>query len=278
MTGAAVLGLQSVIVGAIAGAAAVTKIADRDPERTVARTALARLIADRRASLWTWYALAGLELLAGVLACSRIAGRWSAAPVGILMVGALLYGSWAVRAAPDKSCGCLGRMSSAKVTRFTVARTGVFLAMAALGTTSSANWDGIVAHGGLLVGVAGLTEFTLAVSLFPEVRDHFRRRTEPCETRQEPLAQTLARLRAGSLWAAVAQHLEATEPADHWRQACWRYLAFAATFEESPAIAVFAVRIGGTAQNDAVAFVDRDADKILGRVVANALRDSGATS
>jgi hypothetical protein len=274
----AILGLQSVVVGLIATGAAIAKLTDRTPARTVTRTALARLIRGRRSLLVLWYGLAGAELVAGLLACSRTAGRWSALPVGTLMAGALAYSSWALYAAPDASCGCLGHVSSDKVTRVGLARTTILLALAALGASSPATWNGMTKRDVVLIVVTGIAELTLAMGLFPEIRSHFRPRPEPCETRQEPIAQTLARLRAGKLWGAVAQHLEAPEPSDSWRQACWRYITFPATYRGDPAIAVFVVRIAGTARSDAVAFVHRDDDRVLGRLTTETLREPWAIS
>jgi hypothetical protein len=88
---------------------------------------------------------------------------------------------------------------------------------------------------------------TLAILGKPVVRPKRRLGLAPagaCHNTRVSMEATLKRLRASTVWTDAQAFLSSSDPADHWREACWRYLAYPAHFENVPATAVFGVYLG----------------------------------
>jgi hypothetical protein len=144
---------------------------------------------------------------------------------------------------PDLGCGCFGDFSTAPVSGRTLARSAL-LAAAALTTVGlpplQPPMPGVAAI--LPLGIFA-AELAVIAALSPEVGEGLIRLgySEPCELRVVPAERTLASLRRSSQWRRHASLVTADEPADMWRELCWRYVVFPGEANGRPVELVFAV-------------------------------------
>lgn len=144
---------------------------------------------------------------------------------------------------PDAGCGCFGDFSTAPVSGRALARSAL-LAVAALITV------GLPPLRPPMPGVAAIlplclfaAELAVIAMLSPEVGEGLIRLgySEPCELRVVPAARTVAALRRSSQWRRHAGIITAAEPADMWRELCWRYVVYPGEVNGRPVELVFAV-------------------------------------
>jgi hypothetical protein len=147
------------------------------------------------------------------------------------------------QARPDVGCGCFGDFSTAPVSARTLARSAL-LAAAAFGTIGLPPFTlpraRAVAYESL---GAFCAELLLIAALSPEVGEALIRLgySEPCEVRTVPAARTLTLLRRSKAWRRYADLITADLPVDVWRELCWRYVVYPASYLGEPAEIVFAV-------------------------------------
>jgi hypothetical protein len=86
-------------------------------------------------------------------------------------------------------------------------------------------------------------EIVLVGALSPEVGESLIRLgySEPCELRDVPATRTLALLRRSKQWRRYSGLITSDVPADVWRELCWRYVVYPATYEARDADLVFAI-------------------------------------
>jgi Methylamine utilisation protein MauE len=153
---------------------------------------------------------------------------------------------------PDVGCGCFGELSSTPVSLRTIARSALFTIAAA--ATIGVPPIGFNANGAIPGAMHGTLEARVLVCLLvaevaaicalsPEfgealVRLGYR---EPCELRRLPPQRTLAALRSSRAWRRHEPMLTSSEPADMWRELCWRYVVFAGHANGRETEVVFAV-------------------------------------
>jgi hypothetical protein len=144
---------------------------------------------------------------------------------------------------PDVGCGCFGDFSTAPVSGRTLARSAL-LTVAALATIGMRPITALP-HGSQLLEstCAFCAELVLIAALSPEVGEALIRLgySEPCEVRTVPTARTLTLLRRSKPWRRYADLVTADLPVDVWRELCWRYVVYPATYLGDPAEIVFAV-------------------------------------
>src|SRR5262249_45496754 len=87
-----------------------------------------------------------------------------------------------------------------------------------------------------------------------------------CAHKPASPGSALTRLRASALWADAHDYLLADTPSEQWRDGCWRYLTYPASYEGEPATAVFALYLGRSRNADGVAFVAEDEARVLGQI------------
>jgi hypothetical protein len=144
---------------------------------------------------------------------------------------------------PDIGCGCFGDFSHSPVDGRTLTRSAL-LAVAALSTISLVPLQppDSKSAAALLLGLFA-AELAVIAGLSPELGEALVRLgySEPCELRIVPTERTLTALRRSKQWRRHAGILTADEPADVWRELCWRYLVFPAKHGDRDAEIVFAV-------------------------------------
>ncbi|MEW9531896.1 MauE/DoxX family redox-associated membrane protein [Microbispora sp. NPDC049125] len=198
--------------------------------------------------------LAELGLGVGLLTIDHPAARWL--PAAFFTVAT--YVLWDLRRRrPDVGCGCFGDVSATPVGRRSMARAALLATMAATVATAE------VTGADLLTGLSWRTAawlgggIALLLALSPEIEESVARLRyrAPCEQRTLPPERALARLRSSTAWRAHAPMLESEEPADMWRELCWRFFVFPA---REGADAVFAVYLSGRRPAVRVAVVSQD--------------------
>ena len=146
---------------------------------------------------------------------------------------------------PDAGCGCFGDFSTAPVSGRTLARAAL-LAVAAFATIGLQPVSPPPTATYALKLLGGLfAELLLIGALSPEVSDALVRLgySEPCEIRNVPAARTLAVLRRSKPWRRYADLITGDVPVDVWRELCWRYVVYPASYLSQPAEIVFAVSL-----------------------------------
>ena len=146
------------------------------------------------------------------------------------------------QARPDVGCGCFGDFSTAPVSARTLARSALLTAaaFATIGLPPITLPHRAAAYETL---GAFCAELLLIAALSPEVGEALIRLgySEPCEVRTVPAARTLTLLRRSKSWRRYADVITADLPVDVWRELCWRYVVYPASYLGEPAEIVFAV-------------------------------------
>ncbi len=129
---------------------------------------------------------------------------------------------------PNLGCGCFGDLSTRPPGLRSIARAAALTVAALISVNTPALYlpprgQGAVLFLGLVAG-----EVALLVALSPEVGETLVRLgyADPCERRSLPAARTLAALHRSRPWRRYRSGIITAEPADVWRELCWRYLAF----------------------------------------------------
>jgi hypothetical protein len=157
---------------------------------------------------------------------------------------------------PDEGCGCFGVLSSARIGRRTVIRTGL-LAVAAM-LTFGLERNGLQVLGDSL-GWRGLmfgAELAFFLVISPEPALLLRRTEVPCDLRRVPLSVSLGMLHSSEVWQEYELVLDSPEPSEVWRELCWRFYLYPA--RGAQADVVFAVSLDG--REVRASLVDRGAD------------------
>jgi hypothetical protein len=144
---------------------------------------------------------------------------------------------------PDTGCGCFGDFSTEPVRIRTLARS-ILLAVAAAITVGLPPVT-IPRPGTEVTALAIIlaAELILIAALSPESGELLVRLgySTPCELRQIPPQRSLESLRASAQWRRQRELITTTEPADMWRELCWRYIVFNGVSSGRAVDLVFAV-------------------------------------
>lgn len=167
---------------------------------------------------------------------------------------------------PDSGCGCFGELSDTPIGLRTIARSGLLCAsaIATIGLpplrmpSSSAEaelWLATLAF-----------ELALLAFLSPELGEILVRLgySEPCELRRLPVGRTMAALRASSQWRKYASQVSTAEPADVWREGCWRFVVYPGVVRGQRVDIVFAVYLQARRPVIRAAVLDAETDEVLG--------------
>jgi hypothetical protein len=167
---------------------------------------------------------------------------------------------------PDAGCGCFGEFSDTPIGLRTIARSGVLCA-AAVATIGlpPLRMPSSSAEAASCLAVLAF-ELALIAFLSPELSDVLVRLgyTEPCELRRIPVGRTMSALRASSPWRRYASQVSAAEPADVWREGCWRFVVYPGTVSGRRVDIVFAIYLQARRPAIRVAVLDAATDEILG--------------
>jgi len=220
------------------------KLLDRQSSEQAGRTALPRLVSEKRAApayraVGAVEAMIALALLAPpVLPIEAIA----AVALAVGFTGYLIYAKIVV---PEASCGCVGA-SAKPVGRRAIGRALLLLATAVEASTASTGWWSAGSATAVLVLEAASFVMSSAELdrywLLPLRRMRLRI-THPLSgtaTDAVPLAATQRRLLLSPAYRAVNGLLR-SDIHDYWDDEDWRFVSYTARYDGRPATAVFAV-------------------------------------
>ncbi|GAA4573541.1 MauE/DoxX family redox-associated membrane protein [Planotetraspora kaengkrachanensis] len=183
--------------------------------------------------------------------------RWM--PVAFFSVAT--YVLWDLRRRrPDVGCGCFGEVSAAPIGLRSIGRAAflagvaVVVAVESPGLAALSDWSWSTTA--WLAG--GLTLVLLLSTEIEESIARLRHRA-PCEQRAIPAKRALSRLQSSTAWRSHAPTLMSDEPADTWRELCWRFFVFPA---QDGADVVFAVYLSGRRPGVKWAIVNADGQPI----------------
>jgi hypothetical protein len=146
---------------------------------------------------------------------------------------------------PAAGCGCFGDLSDTPVNWRTLTRTALLCgaAVAALGAPAL-HKPASAAEAMMVLGLL-VAEVSVLVALSPEFAEVMARLgyNEPCEVRRLPVARSLTALRASPQWRQYHRYLITGEPADVWREGCWRFAVFPGMLTGRRVEVVFAVSL-----------------------------------
>ena len=164
-----------------------------------------------------------------------------------LAIGFMGYLTYAVIAAPQASCGCLGA-SHAPVSWRSFARAGVLLLAALAAAVAGTAWWSAIRTARVDAVLAA--EAAMFVALSPELDQYWlvplrkmrARLTNPLAGAPDvvPLHATVTQLQRSEAYRRVAALL-ASDVREHWDADEWRIRCYAARYQDRPATAVFAV-------------------------------------
>jgi hypothetical protein len=144
---------------------------------------------------------------------------------------------------PSAGCGCFGDLSETPVSTRTLARSVLLCAASAASIGVPPMRLPASATQALMLLATAAVELLVIAVLSPEVGQLMVRLgySDPCEARRVPVARSIASLRGSRPWRSYQRYLTAHEPADVWREGCWRFLAYPAAIDGRAVEVVFGV-------------------------------------
>ncbi|SCG46075.1 hypothetical protein GA0070609_1721 [Micromonospora echinaurantiaca] len=239
--------LQPLLVGAVLIWSARVKLVSRHAAAAAHRSALVRLVGQRRA-LPAYRLLGGVELTLGGLLLLPPVLRLEAVAATVLAAGFLAYLGYARRAAPTSSCGCLSARPT-PVSGRSLARAGLLVAAGGLAVLAATGWPDALGGRPVAGGAVLIAELAAVVALSPELdrawllplRRVRARLTHPLRGGSGvPLLATVQQLQLSDAYRRVAALLR-SDVREHWDVGEWRFVAHAARYQGRPVTAVFAV-------------------------------------
>ena len=181
---------------------------------------------------------------------------------------------------PEAGCGCFGDLSAEPVSLRTIARCAVLTVAAAVSVRAPAmSLTAATFERGIrflppadLAGLAAIAaELILIAALSPEIAEMLIRLgyRAPCEVRRIPAERTIGALRSSRTWREHAHLLMSDEPADVWRERCWRYAVFPGWVGRRRAEVVFAVYLRGWRPRVLAAVIDAASGEVLNPAAAD---------
>jgi hypothetical protein len=240
--------LQPLFAGVVLLWAARVKVLGRDAAPLARRSALARLLGQRRA-VPAFRLVAAVELVVGVLLLVPPPQWTESVAATAVAAGFLGYLAYARLAAPDSSCGCLSARPT-PVSWRSFARAGVLAGAGLLSLGAPAGWPAALAERPLTAAAALLAEAAAMAALSPELdrawlvplRRLRVRLTHPLAGTgfEVPLQSTVQQLQRSDAYRRVARLL-VSDVREHWDEGEWRLLCFTARHDGRTSTAVFAV-------------------------------------
>jgi hypothetical protein len=214
----------------------------------------------------------GLAVTAG-----RVGDVWLRVPATVVRMTTALFFLIAVGALnemrqrrPDSGCGCFGDLSDTPIGLRTIARAALLAASAAATIGVPAlRMPSSFAAAELWLAVLAF-ELVLIACLSPELGEILVRLgySEPCELRRLPVGRTMSALYSSSQWRKYAAQLCTAEPADLWREGCWRFVVYPGIVRGRRVDIVFAVYLQAHRPAIRAAVLDAATDEVLGRAEA----------
>jgi hypothetical protein len=190
-------------------------------------------------------AVGEVVLTAGLLFWNNAVPRWATVAFFAISTYVLLD---LRRRRPDVGCGCFGEVSATPIGLRSIGRTTVLTGIALAVAVESAGGAAVVASLSWTLVAWAAAAVLILVALSPEVEETVARLRyrAPCEQRDLPVERSLSRLTSSTVWRSHRALLLSTEPADMWRELCWRFFAYPGRTGDGENVeVVFAVYLSG---------------------------------
>ena len=208
------------------------------------RSGLGAVVRGLRLLALVWRALVVVE--AGLaVALLALPARGAGVAAAAFFVAAAAYAAVLIRLAPDRSCGCFGA-GDEPASPLVVLRA-LLLACVAGGYAAVAPGQ-VFGDSRAWIGLLLLVAATLAVSREwrrPFQRRAAARRRRACARAAVEVAPAMELVRAAKAWRTLEDYLVRDEPTETWREGCWQFLSFEASYGGGIATAVFALGLVG---------------------------------
>jgi hypothetical protein len=236
------------VIGGVLVWAGLVKLLSRHASAAALRSALPRVVGDRRA-LPAYRTVAIVELVVGSALLLPPALRAEAGAAAAVNAGFLAYLTYARASVPESSCGCLSaHRTPIGVRSFARAATLLLAAVAAATTTTS--WPEALLAQPVLGAATLLAEVGLIAGLSSELDRYWllplrRLRVRlthplPAGSTDVPLASTIDALHHSDAYRRVASLLT-SDVREHWDEGDWRIVCYSAHLHGQRLSAVFAV-------------------------------------
>jgi hypothetical protein len=256
--------LQALVVGLIFAWAGVWKVASPDARRLAVKSALGKILPSPQMTVAA-HVLVGVGELA--VALLLLASPWYVLgfrAATVFTLGFLGYLALAWRIAPEQPCACLGGRAT-PLSRRSVLRAVTLLALTLLGWGAQDYWAAALVAAPWVVLIILVEVFVLwllspefgwsGVRLERRIIRAARLRVNPtCAGVPLDWDATEGKLRKTAAFLRLAPSLSTIT--DRWREDCWSFISFAASYEDRPATAVFAMPTRFDPQEVSAAVVD----------------------
>lgn len=244
---------QALVVGLVLLWAGVWKVTFPRARALARESALTRLVGAGQPAVMAHLAVGGAEIVTAALLLAALGARtWALALATLLTLGFLGYLALARRIAPDAICACVGGRAT-PISWRSIARAAALLALTLAGWLTPEFWWTALAAAPWVVGLLALEVIGLwllspeFVALAAGSRDGpgwrllraARLRADPACARIQRDPEAVERaLQSAAPYRALQATLGAR--ADSWREGCWDYIAYRATYERQAATVIFA--------------------------------------
>jgi hypothetical protein len=225
--------------------AAATKLLRSDLS-ILARNAFLTRDASIKMGVFIWRLVGILELsLVGLLLVPSTREAGAAAVVGFSAIGTAYTIAAVLQSGESPSCGCLSADEPASWRSVLRACGCVAIGVGVLASASPAIVPSLNFQSGLLLAceLAALWLLTPEAAPLRLVHQLRMRRIPGCLTSRHSLEWTVAQLRRSDLWLRMQPYLVENSIKDHWRDGCWRFLAFPAKDHGGDATVIIAVKL-----------------------------------
>lgn len=256
--------LQALVVGLIFAWAGIWKVASPDARRLAVKSALGKILPSPGMALAAHLLVGAGELVVALLLLVS-PWHWLGMRVATAFtLGFLGYLALAWRIAPEQPCACMGGRATPLSRRSVVRAVALFL-LTLIGWGAQEYWASalLAAPWVALIIVAEVVVLWLLSPEFGWAGVKVERRFIRAARLQ--LNPTCAG--APLDWDIIEQRLRRTAPfrqlapllttvTDRWREGCWTFMSFAASYDNHPATAIFAIPTLFDAQEVSAALVD----------------------
>lgn len=263
--------LQALVIGLLFAWAGFWKVAVPEARRLAVKSALGKILPTPRLTVAVHLLVGVGELAVAVL---LLVTPWYGPGMRVATVftlGFLGYLALAWRIAPEKPCACMGGRAT-RISRRSVLRASVLFVLTLIGWGAREYWAGALLAVPWVAAILAVEVAALWL-LSPEFGwPGARLERRLLRVARQRLNPTCAEVPLD--WDIMERNLRMTAPfqrlasslsaiTDHWREGCWSFMSYAASYEDRPATAVFAIPTRFNAHDVSAAVVDDGSNTIV---------------
>lgn len=263
--------VQALVVGLIFAWAGIWKVFSAEARRVAVQSALGKILPTRQLTLAAHFGVGIGEL---VVAFLLLASPWhwlGMRMATVFTLGFLGYLALAWRLAPERPCACMGGQAT-RISRRSVLRASALFALTLIGWAGQDYWASALLAAPW-VTLLILLEVLLLWLLSPEFGfsgvKYERRFIRAARLRLNPSCSWVP-----LDWDTMERNLRATKPfnqlapilttvSDRWREGCWSFISFAASYDDQTVTAIFAMPTLFDSREVSAAVVDDGSNTVV---------------